>query len=529
MAQARRGTSIRARLFLTVGVPVAVLVLGLGGFAWRGARIAVGEAIEKEMASIVEVSATTVNPSLARHLLDPRDVETRTYKNLVDKLSRVQRATGSSRVLLIGADEKVRADARGELPLFGPAPRLALDRAELGRALAGEVAVSVPFEDEQGNRYLAAYARVPERRAPAEAAEEPLPMVLVIEAPASLLDLTDRVATWLIAGCLVAVLLVFVFAALVARTITGPLLRLADEAESLGRGRLGHALWVPPGTDEVALLGRTLEDMREALEDRDQDRQMMLAGIAHEVRNPLGGMELFSGLLEEQLAELPEAPEGDSHWLPADLKEDLTSHAARVRKELRYLTGVVNDFLAFARDLPVQREPVDVRALIADVLSLRDGGPGPAPAVSCDVEAPFPLDRGRIKEALLNLVANAQQATPDDGEIAVSARVDEEDRLVLAIKDSGAGMKADDVARAFQPFYTTKEKGSGLGLPLVRKFARDHGGDASIESAPGEGTTVKLVLARAPLPPQPDESEPTEPNAPPWGTDESEPVLLGDG
>lgn len=511
--------SIRARLFLAVGVPVAVLVMALGGLAWSGARVAVSQSIQHELGAVAVMAAQTVNPVTARFLL-AGDEQTRSYKRLVQKLANIKKATGSSRVLLIGADEKVRADADASLPIFGAAPRVALDRAELTRALEGEeAAVSVPFEDELGRRYLTAYVRVPEREG--DLVDGDTPMVLVIEAPAALLDLTDEVATYLLLVSLFAVCLVFLFAALVARTITAPVLALAKEAEALGEGRLERPLTRGGGTDEVARLAGTLEAMRRALLDRDQERQLMLAGIAHEVRNPLGGMELFSGLLEEQIADLPTTPAGGEPWIPDDTRADLASHAGRVRRELRYLTGVVNDFLAFARDLPLARERVDVKALLEDVRSLKQREDAAEIVVECSVETPFALDRGRIKEALLNLVTNALQATPASGRVTVRARKDDEERLVLEVIDSGAGMPEADVARTFTPFFTTKEKGSGLGLALVRKFARDHGGDATLESELGRGTTVRVVLAPAPVP---ERERATEGGAP---AVEEEPALLG--
>lgn len=518
----RRTMSIRARLFLAVGVPVAILVMALGLLAWSGARVAVSQSIQHELGAVAVMAAQDVNPVTARFLL-AGDEGTRSYKRLVQKLAAIKQATGSSRVLLIGDDERVRADADGALPIFGAAPRVALDRAELTRALEGEgAAVSVPFEDDAGRRYLTAYVRVPERAG--DLIEGDTPMVLVIEAPAALLDLTDEVAKYLLLVSFFAICLVFLFAALVARTITAPVLALAKEAEALGEGQLERPLSHVGGADEVARLAGTLEAMRRALLDRDQERQMMLAGIAHEVRNPLGGMELFSGLLEEQIAELSTSPSEERPWVTEDTREDLAGHAARVRRELRYLTGVVSDFLAFARDLPLSRERVDVKALLEDVRSLKRGAL-PAEAaeivVECSVETPFALDRGRIKEALLNLVTNALQATPASGRVTLRARKDDDERLVLEVIDTGAGMSREDVARTFTPFFTTKEKGSGLGLALVRKFARDHGGDATLESEPGEGTTVRMVLAPAAV------DEDAGASARSRAVDEEEPALLG--
>jgi two-component system sporulation sensor kinase B len=103
------------------------------------------------------------------------------------------------------------------------------------------------------------------------------------------------------------------------------------------------------------------------------------------------------------------------------------------------------------------------------------------------------IDRNRIKQALLNLVENALAATPPDGAVTLAAeRVD--GGIALTVSDTGKGMDADTVARAFTPFFTTKEKGSGLGLPLAKKLARDHGGDATVTSVVGAGTTVRIFV-----------------------------------
>ncbi len=498
VAAKRAPSQIVVRLFVAVGLPAAIVVVGLGVLSWRTTHEAVEASLQRELAASVAVAATAVgNPASARSVLPEEQGDSRTYKRVVSKLKGLALSTGSVRVMLVDAKERVRADSDGAIRIGDPAPRVALDRVELARALGGKPAVSVPFAGDDGRRYMAAYALVPEVPGADDDAIPPLPddqrLVLVMEAPAAALDATFAVARTLAILVVMAVLVVLLLAVVVARTITRPLLRLSQSAERLAEGRLGAPLDVPNNDDEVARLAHTLEAMRKALVDRDADRQMMLAGIAHEVRNPLGGMELFSGLLEEGVAELDAATIGEP------VKAELLDQARRVQKELRYLTGVVNDFLAFARDTPAHREDVDVRALIDDVVSLsaRDD----RAAVVVDVDAAvqvFPLDRGRIKQALLNLIENAQQATPKDGSVTVAARADvgvDGAVLVIDVADTGKGMDADTVAKAFTPFFTTKEKGSGLGLPLVKKLARDHGGDATVSSVVGVGTRVTLRLA----------------------------------
>jgi signal transduction histidine kinase len=501
MMRRPRGRSITARLFLAVGLPASILVILLVVLTWFGARGAVLESLERELKATVAMGASRINPVSARFLL-PGDGETRTYKNLVRRLKMIQNVTGSVRVMLIGKDELVRSDGDGALPLYAPAPRVALDRTEFQQALKGVPSVSVPFKSKDGRRFLAAYAKVPERD-PAGGTEESEvqpAMVLALEAPADALEATDRLATYLAGLCILFIGLVFGLAFIVARTITFPLLDLAKGAEKLARGELKEELSTPKGRDEVAFLGETLESMRRALSERDTERQMMLAGIAHEVRNPLGGMELFSGLLEESILELPVVADGEEQDQPVpgilkSSRTELGSHAKRVRKELSYLTGVVNDFLNYARETHIQRAPVHIPSLLEDVKSLSVAPEKVPIEIQCDSAADvFPMDEGRIKEALLNLVANAMQATPQDGVVTMRARLDDAN-LCLEVEDNGSGIDEETLKRVFTPFYTTREKGSGLGLPLAQKFARDHGGQAEIHSTPGQGTRIILVLA----------------------------------
>jgi signal transduction histidine kinase len=502
----RRRASIAARLFLAVAGPAALVVVLLGVLAWRTTQNAVESSLKRELASSVAVAASSISPTAAmtmRAMVRESEAESRAYRGVVARLRGIQRSTGSVRVLVIEPEtETVRGSADKDLHIGDAAPRIALDRVEIQRALEGAPAVSVPFTGDDGRRYMAAYAVIPEQEARDPSADSPggpgggrppegedereAPLVLAMEAPAAALDATDEVAKKIAGLVGLAVLGVFSLALVVARTITRPLLRLADETRRLGRGELSEPLALPHGEDEVAALGRTLESMRKALVDRDAERQMMLAGIAHEVRNPLGGMELFSGLLEEGIAELPEA-------VPGAVKTELLDQAGRVRKELRYLTEVVSSFLAFARETPLSTEPVVVQELLEDVASLcRREGMAPV-LVEAEGAGSAEMDRGRIKQALLNLVENALAATPPEGRVVLSARR-EGPALVLAVEDSGKGMDAETLARVWQPFFTTKEKGSGLGLPLAKKLARDHRGEAEVRSVPGQGTRVTLTL-----------------------------------
>jgi signal transduction histidine kinase len=283
------------------------------------------------------------------------------------------------------------------------------------------------------------------------------------------LFLTGAVIALLIAGASV----------LFARRITRPLRVLVREARRIGGGDLAHPI-AATSRDEVGLLAGTMNEMREALSQRDQHMQMMLSGIAHEVRNPLGGIELFSGLLRDDLS-------GDA---------DKLQHVQRIERELHYLKKVVGDFLDYARRVPPTIARADLGHLVGEVAELlaKDAAdrqvqlsalPGEDVAARCDPE--------QTRRVLINLVRNAIQATPAGGRVTLRCGVDG-DSPFCEVADSGAGIAPELLAKIFTPFFTTREKGTGLGLALAKKIVDDHGGSLSVLSTPGEGSTFRVSL-----------------------------------
>jgi two-component system sensor histidine kinase PilS (NtrC family) len=245
------------------------------------------------------------------------------------------------------------------------------------------------------------------------------------------------------------------------------------------RSALGTRIGTVAACEDLTTVRRVEERMRQA--DRLASLGRMSANIAHELRNPLASL---TGAIEAL---------GAGTSLSDEERQRLTGIVLR---ESDRLNGIIGDFLTYARPAPLERARVDVNALIEDVLLLLEHGPLPA---DVKIVRGFPealhaeLDGAQVRQALWNLVLNAAQAMPSGGELSVTAGI-EGSTLAIRVSDTGAGIPSSVLPHVFEPFFSTKSGGSGLGLALVDRVTRDHGGDVQVTSTPGLGTTVTLRI-----------------------------------
>jgi signal transduction histidine kinase len=208
----------------------------------------------------------------------------------------------------------------------------------------------------------------------------------------------------------------------------------------------------------------------------------MAAMVAHEIRNPLGAISNSLGALKRY----------------SSFGRDDLELIGIVEKEMDRLNNMTEEFLSFARPSHLKREATDIHPLIDETVSLLQGGENGSPKVR--IERSFApdvprllLDRNRFKQILLNLLINARQAMPTGGEVSISTRHKKSEHEVeITIADTGAGMSQEVLTQAFQPFFTTKDSGLGLGLNIVNKIVKEHSGYVLISSSPGKGTHVQL-------------------------------------
>jgi signal transduction histidine kinase len=224
---------------------------------------------------------------------------------------------------------------------------------------------------------------------------------------------------------------------------------------------------------------------RRAQADRILAMQTMSAGLAHEVRNPLNAAMLQLELLERRL-----------HRIGGDPK--LTEPTELAQKEIERLTALLNEFLVFARPPELHAQEHDVVAVVRQVIDLervtaeRRGVTLAIEAAPAQVLAE--VDVAKVHQLVLNLVRNACEAVPDGGHVTAGVQVDDA-RCLIRVSDDGPGIPDHVVRRIYEPFFSTKEGGTGLGMSIVHSLVSLHGGSIDLRTGPG-GTTFEVAIPR---------------------------------
>lgn len=212
---------------------------------------------------------------------------------------------------------------------------------------------------------------------------------------------------------------------------------------------------------------------------------LLAAGVAHELGNPLNSLTIHLQLLERRIRKLGKQGEG------------LREHLDVATSEIKRLDFIIGQFLSAIRPTQPQMQRARINDLVEE--SLRFLKPELDKArvkVKCELRTDMPqmpLDATQMKQAFYNLIRNACQAMPDGGSLTVSGTFNDFE-VRVSFEDTGKGIGAEQMGRLFQPFSTTRPTGTGLGLLIVRRIVREHGGEIDIESREGKGTRVTLWL-----------------------------------
>jgi signal transduction histidine kinase len=213
----------------------------------------------------------------------------------------------------------------------------------------------------------------------------------------------------------------------------------------------------------------------------------LAAGVAHEIRNPLNAISMASQRLKRE-------------FMPAEQEKaaEFETMTGVIRDEIRRLNGIIEEFLTFSKSRRLELRDSPIQEILQKIVQLISAeAEARGIALRTDWESDpvvIPMDMDKLRQALLNFIKNAMESIRGEGMVTLSVRKQESGRVSVRITDTGCGMTAEEVDRIFNPEYTTKEKGLGLGLPLAHEIIRGHGGEIRVLSRKGEGTTFEILL-----------------------------------
>jgi nitrogen fixation/metabolism regulation signal transduction histidine kinase len=280
-----------------------------------------------------------------------------------------------------------------------------------------------------------------------------------------------------------------------AERIADPVRRLTRASQRIGRGDFDARIAVK-SVDELRRLVDSFNRMAEELKAQRAELERthrleawaeMARQVAHEIKNPLTPIQLSAEHLRRVHADRGEP-------LGAVLDGCITT----ILGQVRLLRQIASEFSSFASSPHAKVGPVELPRLVAEILDPYRTGLEGRITIDNRVTDPLPsvrADRTLILRALANIVENALHAMPGQGQLLVDAAVDAEN-VTISVRDTGVGMDADALARAFEPYFSTKASGTGLGLPIARRNVELSGGSIEVESRMGEGTVVRVRLPR---------------------------------
>lgn len=247
---------------------------------------------------------------------------------------------------------------------------------------------------------------------------------------------------------------------------------------------LGYVMLIRDLTSTRAEAEETLES------ERLNSLTLLAAGVAHEIGNPLNSLDIHLQLLGRKLRKLPPGDRGP-------LEENL----ATAREEIQRLDSILKQFLHAVRPTAPHRERQDLHALLNDTLKLLEPELASRKiAVELDLAESMPpamIDPGQFQQVYYNLIRNGYQAISCKyGRITIRTRTNDFE-TIISIEDNGTGISPEHMGAIFEPYRTTKSSGSGLGLLIVRRIIREHGGQIAIESEENQGTRVVIHLPHA--------------------------------
>ncbi|NIA28490.1 MAG: HAMP domain-containing protein [Actinobacteria bacterium] len=458
---------IRKRLIFLFILQIALVLILSGIYLRYSLQNTLEAELGEKLENIAAIVAVQMDPSLVT-LLGPGDEETRIYNNLRQTLLGIRTAAKMKRIVVLTPAGGIWLDTEFNTMIGTVYLQGQFNRNEIESVLQGRKASSILFRGNDGRLYKSGYAPLKKGRQ--------VVGIVAVEGGVESLAIVNTMQRRLVQIGIVSLLFSVVLAVFTSHRLTAPLHKLRQSAQKIARGKLDKEIAIK-GKDEIAFLAQTMEEMRKAILQRDERQKAMLAGVAHEIRNPLGGIELFAGLLHDELT-----------------NPEQKSNAEKILKESKNLKTLVQNFLDFAKPIVARKESCSVRKVWDETEQLLRNEfekKNIAPDVSGD--AMVFVDPQHLKQIFMNLAINALQAISGNGRISVTVSENKKN-TVITFSDSGSGISPDIQKNIFEPFFSNKEKGLGLGLAMCKMMVEQNNGTIQLVESNNQGTTLQIQL-----------------------------------
>ena len=453
--------SIRSRILLIFTSIVFLISIFLSTFSYFTVRKIYLNQLEEQVNLLTRNLISNINIKFL-DLIQPTEDKALAREYYRKELSEKVRRMGFEDAIIFNQNFRILVQSEDDVEENNFLPALLLNKMEINTLQTDESITSEPFRGKDEQWYLWGFYRINHK------------YYIGVREDAGRLGQVDRLVLFFFFISIGSLFLTLLMGWLLAAMISKPIENLVHFSKELGKGNFEAT--IPKNIHgELEILSKSLDKMRLNLNRHHQEKEEMLAQIAHELRNPLGGIELLAGLVKEDLQKAGKN----------------MVYIEKITSEIHTLKTLINDYLNFSRPVQVQSEKINLSAILDQVKEiLLDQFHKKKLEILYRFEEPcIHFDPGHLRHILTNLIANSIEASPPASYIEVIQQK-ENNQFLLLIKDQGSGIHAENIDKIFDPFFSTKENGTGLGLAICKKLCHENRAEIWAENNSKNGCTI---------------------------------------
>jgi signal transduction histidine kinase len=449
----------KSRIIFTFSLITIILVIALSRVGYLFIKDLYLIQLQEQVNIVSQMIAKQIDPAYL-NLLEYGSPKGTSEIYFRDLLKRNLDPKLHSEIFIFNDDLNVIVNSSPDFNYGETAPKLLLNKKEIFDLKINSGTASLPFKGDDGNWYLWGFFRLNNSN------------WLAVRESAARFEKLDQLSTlfWLIG--LAGVAITILAGLFMANAIVKPLNRLIKFSSEIGRGNF--EVDIPSSMHgEIKHLADSMYKMKNDLSQNQKERENLLAQIAHEIRNPLGGIELLANLVKENKS----VDEKDKDYLDSILKE------------VQGLKILITSYLNYGRPVPVNPEWINPEKVFQEIGSIFKNQLKQRKiyfSVENKVKKIF-FDPAHLRNILLNLVANGLDAVSVKGKVSVISEIDKS-HWMISVKDNGIGIAKENLNKIFNPFFTTKKDGTGLGLAISKKLCKENKAELIAENLNGSGS-----------------------------------------